>query len=401
MAFVSNAMFEGAMKAAVTGLNPQMLVWARSSLGQTVDQVAESLGKPPEVIRSWEAGYSAPTYAQLEILAYSIYKRPIAIFFFPEPPEEATAKTSFRTLPDFELAELAADTRFKLRDALALQHSLRELSAGTPTPGRSILKSLRVDLQGDVSALAAKVRTYLNITLDRQTREWTSTDKALEGWRAAVEDAGVFVFKNSFKQDDVLGFCLFDRDFPLIYLNNSTAKVRQIFTLAHELAHLLAQISGITRPDDRFVARLRGDNRRTEVFCNKLAAEILVPEEDLRQIMGVGSPDDTKVEALANRYRVSREVVLRRYLDFGSVAKAEYERRTDGWAQEYARLPKKKGKANYYSTQASYLSLRFMRVAFQHYYQGAISADQLASHLRVRPTSLSGLETAALRRVAR
>ena len=61
----------------------------------------------------------------------------------------------------------------------------------------------------------------------------------MKGWRTAIEDAGVYVFKNTFKQENVSGFCLYDAEFPLIYVNNSTAKTRQSFTILHELGHLL------------------------------------------------------------------------------------------------------------------------------------------------------------------
>ncbi len=67
---------------------------------------------------------------------------------------------------------------------------------------------------------------------------------ALKQWRQAVEDCGVFVFKAAFKQKDISGFCLMDESLPVIYLNNSTTKTRQIFSLLHELAHLLLSING-------------------------------------------------------------------------------------------------------------------------------------------------------------
>src|ERR1043165_1335422 len=114
------------MAHPVAGVNPTILAWARARSGQTLEQVAEALGKDPGVIRKWELGESAPTYVQLETLAYKLYKRPIALFFFPEPPDEPEPAQEFRTLPDFEIDDLAPDTRFKVRQALALQLSLSE-----------------------------------------------------------------------------------------------------------------------------------------------------------------------------------------------------------------------------------------------------------------------------------
>ena len=99
---------------SLTGLNPHVLSWARKRAGLTVEDVAQTLSKEPAVIRAWEEGELFPTYVQLETLAYKIYKRPIAIFFFPEPPNEPQIEHSFRTLPDFEFQKLSADTRYRI-----------------------------------------------------------------------------------------------------------------------------------------------------------------------------------------------------------------------------------------------------------------------------------------------
>ena len=76
------------MGMPVAGLNPEILKWVRQRAGQSVGEVAASINQKPETVKAWEKGESAPTYVQLETLAYRIYKRPIAIFFFPEAPDE-------------------------------------------------------------------------------------------------------------------------------------------------------------------------------------------------------------------------------------------------------------------------------------------------------------------------
>src|SRR5688572_2560792 len=116
------------MSKQVVGINPKVLEWARIRSGQSLDDVAAAFGKDPEVIRNWESGESAPTYVQLEKLAYSVYKRPIALFFFPTVPKEIDPEHSFRTLPETEIEELGADTRHKVREARAMQLSLAELA---------------------------------------------------------------------------------------------------------------------------------------------------------------------------------------------------------------------------------------------------------------------------------
>ena len=85
------------MKAEpVAGIQPAVLRWARESIGMSVEDVALKLKRPPEDIRAWEsADATAPTYAQLETLAYKVLKRPLAVFFLPEPPKEVSPKREF------------------------------------------------------------------------------------------------------------------------------------------------------------------------------------------------------------------------------------------------------------------------------------------------------------------
>ena len=89
---------------------------------------------------------------------------------------------------------------------------------------------------------------------------------------------GHLVFKDAFRAPSYFGFCLYDDEFPIIYINNSSAKSRQIFTLFHELGHLLFHTSGVDLLDDPFLKHLGHAEQRIEVICNGLAARVLVPE---------------------------------------------------------------------------------------------------------------------------
>ena len=387
------------MAPPVTGINPAVLAWARKRSGQSIEQVAEALGKDPVVIRSWETGEAAPTYVQLEKLAYTVFRRPLALFFFPAPPDEPDPHQSFRTLPDFEIDELSAETRFKIRQARAMQLSFSELAAGVNPAARQMIRDLpAVAKLKSAPALAAAVREYLQIDVATQGN-WKSNDHALRSWRAAVENAGVFVFKDSFKQKDVSGFSLYDDEFPVVYINNSTAKTRQMFTLFHEIGHLLAHTSGVTKRDDSYIDVLHGHSREVEVFCNRFAADVLVPDTSLSGEDLTASDDN--IARLARRYRVSREVILRRLLDRGTISEQYYRSKVKQWSADYFEKSDDddtESGGNYYATQASYLSDTFARLAFRSYYQGSLSLEELARHLNVKMSSVSGLEQALLQK---
>lgn len=374
-----------------TALNPRVLRWARDRAGLSLEAVATRLKKSVEMMAAWESGTDAPTYRQLEELAEHLYKRPVAIFFFPAPPDEDDPLKQFRTLPETELAFLASDTLYAIREAVALQDSVRELRTDEDQATRLITRDLRPRTTLPVPDLAHEVRSYLGISLEQQS-SWQGAENAFKQWRRYLEASGACVFKRSLKQTEILGFSIFDNDLPLILVNNSTAHSRQIFTLFHELAHLLYSTSGITKNDTSFIDHLTGRARDIETKCNLFAAEFLVPTatfpwQDVRR-----TEIDSFVSSQAKRYNVSREVILRRLLDRGYVDRPTYLQKAAEWNRAYEKSREGRKGGNYYATQATYLGDAFLKLAFNQYYGGAVTLEQLASHLRVKARNVVRLE---------
>lgn len=386
------------MVEAVSGINPIILAWARRQAGLSVAEVADRLGKDPAVVESWEKGDSSPTYVQLETLAYRVFRRPVALFFFPEPPDEPAPERSFRTLPTTEANDLSADTRYKIREALALQLSLYELNGGVNPSERKIFEDIIVASEDSASQVAARARSYLGVEVEARS-PWPSAAEWFKECRRLVEDAGVYVFKNTFKQKEFSGFCLYDPVFPIIYINNSTAPARQVFTLFHELAHILLRTSGVTKLHDEYIGSLADEEKRIEVFCNRFAAEVLVPKEDFRIRVGQMPPDTEFVSDLSRLYKVSRETILRRFLDRGGIPSSVYEELTGQWNKEYENRPKGSG-GNPHATKASYLGDKYMGLVFGRYYQGALSEQRLAEMLGVKARYISDIEQHYLRRAS-
>ncbi len=373
-------------------INPLLLRWARETSGLSLDDVARRLKRKTitvETVASWESGETSPNYIQLETLAYDVYKRPLAIFFFPEPPVEETPQQAFRTLPASEIQRLSPRLRLLLRRARAMQINLEELYAGENPAERQILRDVPFDLDTPVAELAAVVRQFLDIELSQQM-EWRSADIAFKAWRHALEDHGVFVFKDAFKNEVISGFSLNDHRFPLIYVNNSKAATHQIFTLFHELAHLLSGTGGIDTPDDSYIAALRGRNRRVEILCNGFAAAFLVPAADFDRRIAPLSINEETIRALAEQYNVSGEVVARRLTDCHLITRQAYEQMVSQWRSEGTGRTGAGG--NYYLTQGAYLGERYLELAFSRLYQNKISVDQLADYLGVKAKSIAGME---------
>jgi Zn-dependent peptidase ImmA (M78 family) len=386
----------------VTGIQPGLLKWARESANMTTADVAHKLKKSVAVIDSWENSQSAPSYSQLETLAYDLYKRPVAIFFLPAPPSEPSPKAEFRSLPEGDLSALNRDTVLLIRKARAFQLSLTELFDGRSPAESPLWRAIHLSAGQPVPPIAARIREELGITLQIQLQTNNADDDALKMWRRAIEKRGVFVFKHTFKQKDISGFCLRHSEFPVIMVNNSTTKTRQIFSLLHELAHILADRNGISSFDERKIERLSPPERAIEVFCNTVAAEILVPMEDFRVQAAlfpadVATAGDDQLAMLASRYHVSRAVILRRFLDNGRVSREFYETKTDEWDSQ--RVEKSSG-GTYYATQNVYLSERFLHEVFSRYSRRQITREDAADLVGIAPKNLAGLEDQFMQGIA-
>ena len=365
-------------------VNPAIIAWARKRAGLSEQEAAQRFAK----IAAWESGSTLPTYPQLEQLADE-FKLPIAVFFFPEPPSVPPIRESFRTLPDTEFDQIPRQVAALLRKAKALQLNLAELTGGRNPAPRLITSDLALLDDISIAEMAARVRDYLDITLDQQFA-WADDDTALKVWRDALQKAGIFVFKDAFRVEGYSGFSLYDDVFPIIYVNNSSTKTRQIFTLFHELAHLLFHTSGIDTLEDHYIPNLPEHQRRIEILCNQFAAEFLVPEAAFGEVFARAGrdPSERTAELLAARFNVSRETIYRKFLDQRLITQSAYEEAARRWAAQ-----RQSGSGgDYYRTQIAYLGRDYIALALRQFYQNRIDDEQLGEYLNTKPKNIAVLE---------
>lgn len=378
-------------------INTDVLVWARTSLGLSIADVAQKLKRDEIEIKAWESGEQSPTYIQLEKLAYSIYKRPVAVFFFPEIPKEASPKTDFRTLPDTEIEKLPAHIIKLYRKAKAFQYNLAELHEDQQPVKNSILDAITLDEKSNIDAVATKIRELLNVSIDEQFA-WQSTDAAFKSWRQKLEELGIFIFKDAFKDNSYSGFCLYDHLYPVIYVNNSMPDTRQIFTLFHELGHLLFHAGGVDFYTSEVTNRFTDKYLKIEKICNELAAKILVPDSFID--LNKGTFSERTIEGYAGQFSVSREVILRKYFDARVIGQNDYEAFVKKWQKEQADKKQKSG-GNYHLTQKAYLGENYINLAYRKYYQHKISDSQLSEYLNIKPKNIPNFEHHVLNAGAR
>jgi Zn-dependent peptidase ImmA (M78 family)/DNA-binding XRE family transcriptional regulator len=370
-------------------VTPSVLAWARELAGYSQEEAASHLDVSAATLAAWERedDLALPSFAQLQKVA-RLYSRPLAIFFFPAPPDEDLPSKTFRTLPDVD--ELEPDTLLAVREARARQLAVTELF-GTANPAeRFLLRNVRPAAQESAAQLTQRVREYIGLTEDTQL-EWKSAEAGFAHCRNLIERVGIFVFKRSFEQLDVSGFCLTHDEFPLIYVNNSHVFERQLFTLFHELGHLLYDVSGVTTADDAHMDQLSISDQRLEIKCNAFAGELLVPRKALRAMVAAEGTDAGAVKTIASRLHVSREVIIRRMVDLNLIPASEYDARIGPKGPAFSRHNEGSG-GNYYRTQVAYLGQHFLREAFSRHRAGLISDAQLAMCTGVKARNLAKLE---------
>lgn len=402
----------GRTKAAIRGA---MLAWARETSGHTLEDAAGRMGRgfTPERLLAFERGDRQPTLAQARKLA-DIYGRPLGILYLPVPPEEPDLPADYRLGSTVAEAGVSPRLRKLVRrmhdlraTALDLAEDLDELEERFP-PIR-----IRATLDEAAEAAAARARRWLGISIAQQ-RGWRDPKKAFAEWRAALERVGVLVYvelgAHSVPADEVRGFCLAERRAPLIAVNNDDAKAARVFTLIHELGHLLLRESAMSADlelDDP--GRTRAS--RVEAWCNRFAGAFLVPadalERDLRgrAMASVLSADPQRADeslddgllTLAADYAVSVEVVVRRFAIFGWIAGRHYAAWRDAWYRRHpfreTKRPKGKGGPSPARLAPTRFGMGFLSLVYSAYWSDAVSALEVGDLVGGKLKTVKALES--------
>ena len=340
-------------------VNTELLCWARERAGLAQDDLIGKFRKLPE----WEAGKARPTLKQVEAFARAVHV-PVGYLFLTEPPEETVPIPDFRTFAGQKVTRPSPNLLDTIYTCQERQSWYRDFIRVEGEPELVFVGSATVATSPDV--VAAEIRKTLGFNLDaqRSCRTWTDAFrlfiKQADKASVLVMISGVVMSNNHRSLDpaEFRGFALSDPLAPLVFVNGSDTKAAQMFTLAHELAHLWLGASALSNIG---AAPTKG-LRREEIWCNAVAAELLVPLAILRAELRNGEPLPDTLSRLARTFKVSTLVVLRRLLDAKWLERPFFD---EAWEQELERLQTLaqggSGGGNFYHTTLTRVSRRFAR----------------------------------------
>ena len=365
-------------------INNKILEWCIQDYNISIEEVAKKLGTTTAKVQSWIDNVDSPTYKQAENLAYKVFKKPLAIFFMPTVPTVLSVKKKFRSIPDYLFDLTTYKTRLAINKADFYKTVLYELYKRNPSES-PIFKSIKTSFQADPKKLAQHIRGILGISLDRQN-QFRDKYKAFNYYRSALESKGIFTFQLPLEGDKA--FCLLDEEFPIIIVNSGDSPYSKIFSLFHELAHILTENEDIYKE----ITSPAYTNNPLEIFCNQVAAEVLVPISEFQLVYGIQikSWNEEIVQAIANDYCVSKEVILRKLLELGIANSVTYSDFKKKWDKAYYRSESSGG--DFYRNKVSALGRTYVYKVIDKYKSGVINDNQVADYLGIKYAQLSKIE---------
>src|SRR5581483_1171826 len=296
-------------------VNKDLIIWARGHRNVSHNAIAKKIDVSPEEYSRIEETGIISSFAMFEALADKL-KFPTAAFFLPAPPKEKGKVGDFRLSTEANHEWSFEFTRV-LDQVDEARKDIKEFHGVLGTPLHPELKL--ASFTEDPEALGKELRKILKLSFEYQLDSKTDLFSFL---RKSIEALNIYILKLPFPRADARGFSRFDADEPtIIVINSKSGKYERNFTLLHELGHILLRASGACIP--RLDVRTGGPNLSIERWCNKFAAEFLLPKEEIsREGMLIRSVKNENLEYIfgARRtYKTSGEALIFRMFDLGFI----------------------------------------------------------------------------------
>jgi Zn-dependent peptidase ImmA (M78 family) len=349
-------------------INPNLIRWAYERAGYIISDLERKFPK----LSAWERGETHPTLKQIESFANTTHT-PVGYLFLQEPPVEKIPIPDFRTIEKEDFSHPSPDLLDTIYICQQRQEWYQDYARFNGEKPLNLVGS--VNLRDNIILTATEIRNILNFDVNERHQIPTWTD-ALRHFIEQTDNIGILVMCNSvvnnnthrhLDPEEFRGFAISDNLAPLIFINGADTKSAQMFTLAHELAHIWLGQSAVSNAQPAIVP-----NQYIERWCNQVAAELLVPLDLMKQEYKKTADLQNEVNRLARYFKVSTLVILRRIYDTGKLTYANFQ---DAYKREEKRLieiPQGTG-GDFYLTLGARMSKCFTRALIASTLEGRTS----------------------------
>ncbi|MGQ4277603.1 ImmA/IrrE family metallo-endopeptidase [Pseudidiomarina sp. E22-M8] len=301
-------------------VNPQLLSWARQRAGFAVADIASKLKVPEDKVEAWELGLQKPSFSAAQKFAAKTYI-PFGFLFLDEPPEERLPLPDLRTVGDNPIGNYSLELRDTILIASERQDWYRDYCLSEDRDKLDWVGCCSIE---NFASALATTKELLGGHLSERPKQF---DQYLRQLISRIEDIGALVMRNSvvgnsttrhLSTDEFRGFAITDDYAPVIFINATDTPQAQLFTLIHELAHLLVGESGVSDLNPK-------NGNRIEIFCNRIAAEFLVPTGEFQRAWQHEITDWRRnLPDLSLHFHVSQWVIARRALEHAYIDDKTY-----------------------------------------------------------------------------
>ena len=358
-------------------VNANMLTWAIDRAGYELHEFAEKMPK----VTAWISGEKKPTVKQLENFSKKVHL-PFGYLFLPEPPKEKLPIPFFRT-NSLQAEKVSVNVYDTILLVQQRQYWLKEYLDDNGFDRLNFVGKFKNSQ--DVFAIVDSIRTTLGLAEDwaRNFRTWQET---LNHLIEIIEDKGIITIFNGVVEnntsrpievDECRGFVLVDDLAPFMFINNADGKAAQLFTIAHELAHIW---TGHSAGFD--FRKLQPANDPIEILCDKVAAEFLVPEKTFNEQWA----KNPSISNASRFFKVSEIVIARRALDTGKITKGQFFQFYEQYKnREFVKKQNQGSGGDFFATARKRLS-----VTFASHVSNAVRTGQLLYRDAYKLTSMKG-----------
>ena len=379
-------------------ITPNVLKWARESASIAEEVAAAKVSVSVGKLKEWEEGFSQPTIRQAQTLAKA-YKRPFALFFLPDIPRD------FQPLQDFRKNDsepLGTASLFIIREIQQKQAWISEVNREN--------NERKVSFVGKFSTSDSPIKVAFDIlnTLGISPINY-KTENPIREWIDKAETNGIYISRTSFihsnlklDSEEVQGFAIADPYAPFVFINSDDWNSSQLFTLVHELAHIWIAETGISN-EIGIYTKDKGKFNTTELFCNEVAANALIPENFIRSLQDNFFESSLEISKVSRRLGVSSFAFLVRALNLDLISFSSYKELKNKANIEYNAFLKREedrkakqkdntGGPNYFLLQLNRNSRLFTQTVLDAFRSGSIEPTQASSLLNVQVNKFSKLE---------